>query len=431
MLVDAVNSENQLQPSLQSLLGISSDFCIGNRKAINARQKVEEGIDVSQGTIAKIQQLMPKILKRQDDPEIKWYESHNLVFSLTSVPNLIFKAAYPDRDVLQGKKSLNSQELMEQRFANMVRAQEVCMAHQLSLLIIPHAKKIDVDGMTIIAEQRFNIQQSESAQEYLYQELSHLDETVRQLAIFILKTGFSDVVWRNMPIINDSPEFQGPRRVVIVDLEEMEGAADGIFGGAYGRRGLIRCLFSEKQIDIVLAEACRHKVVSCSVTPEQAKASRMKEIQTDQQLQQFYAKNGILAHARKPIQVDDLTTLGLNLDEKGYYYKRKLGKGVDIEYIQQPITLREAVVDVIAQINKAIAETSEDASVKGKRYILLNTNRGSLRDYNELGLPEGKGFVTEKERSQIWLRRIVNALIEKGHIFKLDNVNGHGYFIQA
>src|SRR3989338_353064 len=206
---------------------------------VDVKQKLEEGIDISQDTIEKIQVLMPKIRDRQnqDDQEIVRYTSKS-VFSLRSVPNLIFKSV-GDADG---------------RVENMVKAKEVCLALQLGLLIIPHAKKFHVDGRTLIAEECFDVQQHESAQERLYSELSWLNETTRQLATFIAKTGFSDVEWRNMPIIDDAPVFQGSRRVALVDLEEMDSPEIGIFGGGLGRRGLIRCLSSEEQIDIALAE---------------------------------------------------------------------------------------------------------------------------------------------------------------------------------
>jgi len=369
---------------------------------VDVKQKVEEGIDIPQETIEKIQALMPKIQGRQDDAEIVRYTSRNLVFSLRSVPNLIFKAV-GDADG---------------RFENMVKAQEVCLAHQLGLLVIPHAKKFNVGGRTFIAEQRFDVQQHESAQERLYAELPGLNETTRQLATFIAKTGFSDVEWRNMPIVDDTPEFQGSRRVTLVDLEEMGHPETGIFGGGLGRRGLIRCLSSEEQIDIALAEARRCGIASRWVTPAEVKASRIDEVQNYEQLQRFYTRNGILENARKPIQIGDLNTLGLNLDEQGHLHT---------------ITLREAVEDVITQINTQISKAPSAASAKGTRYILLNTNHGTLRDYLHIGL-DGQyvRFISSDEQeSQTWMARIINTLVAKGHLFKLDKVNGHGYFIQA
>lgn len=402
---------------------------------IDAKQKLEEGMDVSQATIEKIQALMPKIKRRQEDAEITWHASgNNLVFSLTTVPNLIFKMAPPGRGALRAGGVLSAAQISEKRFANMVKAKEVCLTHRLSLLVIPHAQKFNVDGMTLIAEECVNINQNESAQEHLYQ-LSGLNETVRQLVTFIAKTGFSDVEWRNMPLVDTAPEFQGNRCVALIDLEEMDGADTGIFGGGFGRRGLVRCLHSEAQIDLALAEAQRQGIRYSS--PEQVKERRMQEIQSDQQLQQFYMRNGILENARKPVQVDDLTTLGLNLEEQGDRCIEEIRRnGSDeepsIEYRQQSITLRDAVVDVVAQINKALTETPENAAIKGKRYILLNIHDSeSLRDYDRLGPPQDKFAITKEEEKQIWLRRIISALVAKGHLFKLDKVNGHGYFIQA
>jgi len=403
---------------------------------IDAKQKLEEGIDIPQATIEKIQALMPKIQGRQDDEEIIWHASSNLVFSLNTVPNLIFKTAPLGRGVFRAGGILSATQVSEERFANMVKAKEVCLTHQLNLLVLPHAQKFNVAGITLIAEECVNINQNESAQEQLYQ-LSGLNETARQLATFIAKTGFSDVEWRNMPLVDTAPEFQGNRRVALIDLEEMDEAATGIFGADFLRRGLIRCLHSEAQIDIALAEAQRQGIRSRSISPEQVKARRMEEIQSDRQLQQFYMRNGILENERKPIQVDDLTTLGLNLDVQGELRIAEIRRNgsdeeASIEYRRQPITLREAIVDVIAQINKALTETPENAAIKGKRYILLNTNHSeSLRDYDGLRLPKDKFCVPEEEENQIWLRRIINTLVAKGHLFKLDKVNGHGYFIQA
>ena len=400
---------------------------------IDAKQKLEEGIDISQATMEKLQRLMPIIQSRGKDPEITWHQSSNLVFSLASAPNLIFKTAVPNRHIICGGRSLSAEQISEERFANMVKAYGVCLAHRLGLLVIPHAKKLNITGMTVIAEERVNINPNESAQEDLYR-LPGLNNTIRQLVTFISKTGFSDVEWRNMPLIDAAPELQGDRCVALVDLEEMEDAATGIFGGL--RRGLIRCLHSEEQIDIALARAKQYGIRSPFTTPEEVKARRMEEIRSDQQLQQFYARNGILENARKPIQVADLATLGLNLEEQGDLRIREIRhNGTNgerqIEFRRQPVTLREAVIDVIAQINEAINDTPENASIKGKRSILLNTHDGRLQDYDRLGLPENQWCVTEEQENQIWLRKIIHALVAKGHLFKLKTSNGYGYFIQA
>jgi len=83
-------------------------------------------------------------------------------------------------------------------------------------------------------------------------------------------------------------------------------------------------------------------------------------------------------------------------------------------------------------MNSLIQQTSDEKSVQGYRYFVLDTNNTFLREYQYFGLPPGKSFNPSKEEEkQRWLPRIIQALIEKGHIYKLDKVNGHGYFIQA
>ncbi len=408
---------------------------------IDAKQELEEGMDISQATIEKIQALMPQIQGRQNDEEITWHASgNNLVFSLNTIPNFIFKMVRPGRKVLRAKRFLSAAQISEERFANMVKAKEFCLVHQLSLLVVPHAKKLNVAEMTLIAEECVNINQNESAQEHLYQ-LSGLNETARQLATFIAKTGFSDVEWRNMPLVDTAPEFQGNRRVALVDLEEMDGVNTGIFGGGFGRRGLVRCLASEEQIDIAITEASRHGVVNQDAA--QIKARRMEEIQSDHQLQQFYMRNGILENARKLIQVDDLASLGLDLEEQGLMRTgRRLSTGTDddwaFEWETAPVNMRKAITDVIAVINKGITETPENASLKGKRYIHLDLDSQEeenlfLKEYDRLGLPgNGARFsYTDEELNQRWLKRIINALADGGHVFKFDKISAYGYYVQA
>jgi hypothetical protein len=127
--------------------------------------------------------------------------------------------------------------------------------------------------------------------------------------------------------------------------------------------------------------------------------------------------------------VEDLTTLDLELDAEGSLRiiseVRENGSDGELHqgsiYRQQRFTLRDAVLDVISQINEAIRKTPEDASIKGKRYIVLTTDKGSLQHYEQLKLPN---------QQQSWLRKILDALVEKGHLFKA-NVNGTQYLIQA
>jgi len=44
-------------------------------ETVDVKKQLEEGIDISPETIAKIQELMPKIRSREDDGEIRFYKS--------------------------------------------------------------------------------------------------------------------------------------------------------------------------------------------------------------------------------------------------------------------------------------------------------------------------------------------------------------------
>lgn len=402
--------------------------CSHSFHSIDPQQKLEEGIDISPDTIATIQRLMPNILRRETNAELTSMQCNNYVFKLASAPNLIFKMNLdPD---------LN--EASDARFANMIKAKKVCIFHGLDQLIIPNAKKFQVDTTTLIAENSVDISFRETAQEALYHTLSSLTETVRQLVQFIAKTGFSDVEWRNIPIANASadasPEFLGQRRVALVDLEEMQGAERGIFGNDENqnrRRGLIGCLPSEELIDFALDEAERQGIVHAH--PEQIKEQRLREIQSYRDLQQFYAAKGILADPRQHIRVDNLESLDLNLDEQGTAFVQEIVTGADGQETtishEQIFTLRDVVQDVIAEINDLISHSPHDDSIKGKRLVKLITDPGYLKPYKYLGLPNDRPF--DEGKNQIWVRRIIHALVEKGHLFKLDEDLGSQYWIQA
>lgn len=267
----------------------------------------------------------------------------------------------------------------------------------------------------LIAEESMDINHEESAQEEFYHKYSkELNETARQLAIFVAKTGFNDVTPRNIPIINETEDFHGPRRVALIDLEHMHNAINGFTGDGNGSRGLIRCV-SEEQIDIVIAEARKNGV---HINGDYEKGRRLKEIKSDKKLRQHYENKGIVT-GKELIRVD-IDYLGLDLVEEGEIRVYIDGEDGKVKKEKQTVTMRKAAEDVTNEINKLIQEKSDKESTKGKRYILLNTHDDPFSQYDRLG-----------EREKPWLDRIIHALIDKGHIYKLDKVNGHGYFLQV
>lgn len=399
-----------------------------DEKLIKAQIELEQGIDIPQTAIDKIEQLMPKILNKENDPEILWLKhSNNLVFQLPNISNLVFKMAEPDRQAEWLDQTVDTNNLIKFRFENMVKAKQVCMEHHLDLLDIPHAKKIEVvvNGRSypLIAEEFLHINQDASIQEHLYYMYpERLTETIKQLTLFIAKTHFNDVKWNNIPIMD--PDSPGPLHIALPDLEEMRDPYQGIFGGKF--QGLIGCLGSEKLIDIVIEEACRHYVSFTAEQARDAKENRMKSLEQDHALYRFHAMKGL--RGSEQIQVD-FDTLGLDLNEAGEVKLTNFRDG-DIHIEQTRQTLRDAAQFIVKTINKGIKKNSPHASLKGSRYVELKKTNYPLFSYSELGVPRGRFTATEILK-QSWLGRVLQSLVDKGHIHNFGIDKKGIYFIQA
>lgn len=390
-------------------------------KLIDPRAKLEKGLTISEETRSKLRDLMPKIRSGEEDDEIEWLSKGqtNNVFKIAGSPDLVFKIP----------RHYDGPDPIDERFAAMVKGKEVCLANKLGLLVIPHAKIVEVEGYALIAEEKLDIAPNNSAQEEFYHKFStELNETARQLAIFIAKTGFSDVIWRNIPLINEADDFHGNRRVGLIDIENMESAFEGFVGGINGSCGLIRCV-TEEQIDLVIAEAKKQGVAISDKKAKELKELRLKELESDKKLREVYEKNHIV-DGHEPIQVD-VESLGLDLSEEGTMNVIVDVKGGEFKLEKQKITLRKVTEDVIAEINKSIQKASEEESIKGKRSILLSTNDDPIRQYWSLGLPHANLSLNGEQEKKLWLRRIIQALIDKGHLVELLRTGANGYYIQA
>ncbi len=387
-----------------------------------ARKELEQGIEIAPSTIAKIQSLLPLIEQGKDDGEIQWIAKGNsLVFSLASTPNLVFKLAKEMHD----PNRPNARTMTDLRFENMIKAKDVCLTHQLDRLILPHAKKIEVGAAALIAEERLSFNPNWMAQERFYYERGKdLVPTLGQLAIFTAKTGSSDNCWRNLPILDGV----GQSKIGLIDVEHMESAHTGFFGNSWlARQGLIACAGSEEQIDEILNQAAKHGVSFYKSEAHNAKDKRLKELAEDRNLDAFHAKLGV-KEPQKPLQVD-FDSLGLDLKEVGkiHTFVEKGGKRVGQK---KSVTLKEVAEALVEKINKEFKKSPLDASIKRGRQLQLNVGSGKLGKFANLGLPKGQSIVSEEEAKKQWLDSILNALVAKGYLFKLDK-RGCTYVIQA
>lgn len=348
-------------------------------------------LTIGEEVFSHIQANMQNILHGNEEEGIKFYNSqgNHRVFSLETAPGLIFKLK-----TNKARRMLAQDDSMKARYEMMMRAQKVCHTYQLNLLVIPTAKlfvvKTDNQECEVIVERRLDINHDESMQEYDYErDADSLDEAIYQLAIFICKTGYSDVQWRNNPVIKDVDK-KGNRKIALFDIEEMDGAETGLFGGL-NRRGLVGCV-NERQCQIVKKVAEENGVSTMAFAI--AFSRRKKELEEQLKLKQHYLARKINS-ADEPIEIDVLSLdfAGLSSDK--------------ITKLQMVATnLKDA-------INERLANSSPEESLKARRCIYININ-------------DDKRF-----EEILDLEYIFDKFIQMGLIYKVDKRKGHGYFIQV
>lgn len=318
---------------------------------IDPQKELETGVNISRETTRKINQLMQSILHEQDDKNIEWIcRGNSLVFAFRDNPQLVFKTPAP-------RPLVHIDLLSEKRFQNMIKAKEVCLTHKLFLMTLPNAKKfaINFEGKkyVFIAEKRCDIDTGEGVQKGLYHTLSpQSDETLRQLTIFIAKTGLCDVTPRNIPIIR-SPADAKPRSVALIDLEDMHDAEKGICGDRNGNGscGLIGCLSNQRQMNIVLEEARKQKIFLCQEKVDSVQSTTLREIEVEAELKKFYGKKEIVI-GNEPILCDDdfLREMG---EEKVKVIYPAVKDPLDGEWkrLEVEISMKEVARDLIVRMN--------------------------------------------------------------------------------
>lgn len=273
-------------------------------------------------------------------PDVKVFPSNekNLVFELPEAPGIIFKIGKCQRD------------FMNTRFRNMERGRLVCKTHQLGLLKIPMAeiKEVQIKDhfYAVLAEEKLHAVEEESKQEELYANGgASLTQAIEQLALFILETAWDDAEWRNAPVLEEKDSL-GNLIIGLIDLEDRSRASLGLFGGLYGRRGLIG-MINKDQGERVVAIAKKHAAWSAEFAEEAALtlSLRSDEIDADARLK--------IHHLRKGITVGSEPVI------------------VPVEDLALPDGLQPAARDIVDEINALIKLGNEKQSVKGRRKLIL------------------------------------------------------------
>lgn len=372
---------------------------------------------------AKILEYMDEVINDKDSDGVTYYNSQgdHRVFELSSVPGIIFKVM---------PNPSERKHTMHARYDSILKAQKICREYGLEKLAIPPSSlftlRYNDKQYDVLAEKKLDIDTDESIQEQIYYEYADdLTEAISQLAIFICKTGYSDVVWRNNPVLNSHAD-EAPRKIALIDLEEVGDASTGLWGNIDPfRRGLIGCINEEQAV--IIHRIAKWNEIS-TVEYSRSLKSRREELDTNDQLQRFYDANHIVA-GDEQIDVDILDTLDLDLSEEAEYRKPVYDTGT-LRSKRVKVTLREVGKEIINSINTSIDRNSNNSSIKRKRRIYLDMNEGTLKYYARIGLPQARVFPSEDEKKEKWPRKILQALVDHGHAFELLHDFGNEYVVQ-
>jgi hypothetical protein len=389
-----------------------------------SEQELQHGIAISENTVTKIQACMRNILDRNNEAGVTLYDcqANHRVFSLDVSPGLIFKMKANNQVFAFGKD-----DSMRARYEQMIDARTVVRTQQLGLLVIPNAKLFTVivndEEYEIIAERKVDINSDQIVQEQYYQDYAkHLDEAIRQLTIFICKTNFSDVEWRNIPILNNRFDKNGNRKIALIDIEEMSGAKIGLFGGGWGKRGLVRCVTMEQGL-IVEAVARQNGIETCSGadsfagTFAEAHVKRKAEIEERCRLNEFHTAKGI--------------TVGnelIQLDEKLIEFP---------EYPEHTEEIRRMIRLIVDELNTIIANNSSENSVKQRRECYIKVDNPNTPFYNldTRVIDTRRPFCIYKSEQEFFYSRymgyIGKKLVETGVVYQVANRDPLGCFFQA
>lgn len=167
------------------------------------------------------------------------------VFSLDYGPQVIFKIADDS-----GRKD------MVERWGYVQRAAEICKKQQLDLLVLPQQSLYEVylgrEILHVIAEERLPLTNNALVHARLYETFAEdFEPTLQQLVAFIAASGFRDVDFRNIPVLDRAAGSDTAPQIGLVDLEDC-GDITGecqrwtyelaLFGNGRGIRGLFGCI---------------------------------------------------------------------------------------------------------------------------------------------------------------------------------------------
>lgn len=188
----------------------------------------------------------------EDEEKHTSYKSRIKIFVLNNIPELIFKVYSKQKD--------KGYDTFKTRCSNTAYAHAIASYYNLDHLIIPKFGFIELGDNCIIYEEKQKIiQHGQLIEHYYVKYAKNLACAIEQLTRFCCLTGLNDIVWRNLPLLDDdikilensikaveSDDIVQSIRIVLVDLEMMNCVNNSMCGNPNGNCiGLINCVTPE------------------------------------------------------------------------------------------------------------------------------------------------------------------------------------------
>jgi len=150
---------------------------------------------------------------------VKRYGTKLGIFSLNRVPNLIFKKDMFNKTKSGWRQSRLWKMCVKTRYQNIQTAKQIIDDMGFKHLRVPQSVMFETikrsQKFQILAQEKFTPLLDRTGKPLKPKDANLTDEAVRELVLFILKTGYFDVDNRNLFIV----EEKGERKIAIIDFE--------------------------------------------------------------------------------------------------------------------------------------------------------------------------------------------------------------------
>lgn len=209
-------------------------------------------MDIPVDKINEIQENFDTIILKKYE-NIFYYDTHpsKVIFEFRDNNQFIFK--------------ITNEENSIKRYNNFLFAKYICDKFKLDLIKIPNTIIIDMicngKNVKFTIEEKVDIMDTGQTRTEFEKNPDLLDDTVYQLITFTVNTGFSDIDYRNIPIIKEDYKNDGniKKRIALIDLEDMDSVTIGLFGKPRVR-GLLKCIGNKKQWKMIKDQCIESKI---------------------------------------------------------------------------------------------------------------------------------------------------------------------------